>query len=200
LAPLKDTTGEEGRENESPRLPVSDSGAETSESGPGATRTRDLLLRRGIRLPTNADQRRTIGGNGFRTTDQRWRVLAGFVTRNVTGNPLPPTLPTTAPRASAPADWSLSSYPARRVWGFGSSSRRVHPTQIPGRSRPRSTWLISLCSWVTRRGPPDTGPCYPAPSSRTGSRNGPSRPLIRGAAQRTLKHKRPWPGSGTPSG
>jgi hypothetical protein len=41
----KDTTSGQGQGNEEPHVPSSGSGAMTSESGPGATRTRDLLLR-----------------------------------------------------------------------------------------------------------------------------------------------------------
>jgi hypothetical protein len=40
----KDTSSGDGRENEEPRASVNDGGAGASESGPGATRTRDLLL------------------------------------------------------------------------------------------------------------------------------------------------------------
>jgi hypothetical protein len=39
------TTSGEGPENKAPRAPIPDGGVRSSESGPGATRTRDLLLR-----------------------------------------------------------------------------------------------------------------------------------------------------------
>jgi hypothetical protein len=55
----KDTTSGEGRDNEEPRAPVSDGGVRTSESGPGATRTRDLLLRRQALYPTELRTRTT---------------------------------------------------------------------------------------------------------------------------------------------
>jgi hypothetical protein len=56
----KDTTSLGGRENEEPRASVTDDGANTSESGPGATRTRDLLLRRQALYPTELRTRNDL--------------------------------------------------------------------------------------------------------------------------------------------
>ena len=58
----KDTTAEQGLRNDEPRAPVTDGGVTSSESGPGATRTRDLLLRRQALYPAELRARTSVSG------------------------------------------------------------------------------------------------------------------------------------------
>ena len=77
IGTTNDTTEQARAETETPTAFKSDRGKDF-RSGPGATRTRDLLLRRGVRPLMSADRRRELGHLPLRAlvgADRRWEGL-----------------------------------------------------------------------------------------------------------------------------
>jgi hypothetical protein len=130
-----DTAAGQGVEREAPQLPVSDSGAKVSESGPGATRTRDLLLRSRPRPATASARQRNSLGKQFITASRRQpapaRLLLGTLLGARAMRLLLAQLDSPADRVRESATGRLQPVPRRGLDLEGAGGHRKRAAGVP---------------------------------------------------------------------